>query len=523
MNHQDDESPIQKITSSDPGRQEARYCGTGFKIFQEDDISWFLTCRHVLEEVGGKDKAIVGNREVFDIKSLDKPSPVDLAVLKVKGFNNAGSLKLSPYAVPGDSVVIDGFYLYDFRHKVFKNERISATLVQQEGFSAQGTSERVGGWSLECKENLKKGYSGSPVINIKTGRVTGVVTYKEEGKIGVAIGIDSLEKLLDNMPVELEAALKIAASDPDATDTRAKECDRDRQAVDFQRLIPEECNDLFCENLLKNFAELFPENCSEDMCHSLPRFFIIYGDRKECHKSLIQRFQNTVLLKYAKKRFPASTKLVPDFTVSLPLENCDIYIKNKQPMLLQIIQGRHFLSEMSSNTFLLNDFCVYLSSTYKVVILIHHIDASRWTRKTLKFLQWYITEYWNTLPEGSPCFYNFFNIEYDTVEGGFWKRLFSADWWTSRRVRRQLNRFGRTVAKKRLCVLLEELKPVNRGDVSKWLMQYDFYYQNNVELLNKLEQIFGTKNSLEMHKIEPCLKDVADEESRKKLINEGVL
>ena len=519
---QDNESPIQKITSSDPMYQQYQNCGTGFKIYQDGDISWFLTCRHVLKDVGGEKKALLGGMKVSFARVRDESSPVDLAVLGVKGFDKVSPLKLSPYAVVGDSVVIDGFYLYDVQRKVFKNERISAILAQRDGFSTQETAERVKGWSLECKEALKKGYSGSPVIDVKTRRAVGVVTYKEEGKTGAAICIDALEKVIDKMPIELKAALKVPLADPDATDTKAKECDRDKQAIDFTRLIPDECNDMICQNLLKDFAGLL-RNCSNCICHSFPRFFFILGDRKECHTSLIQRFQNTILYKHARKKFPENTKLVPDFSVRLPLLNCDIYMKNKQPMLLNIMPGRHFPAE-SCNTFLLPDFCTFLSSHYnKVVILIHHIDASRWTRKTQKFIRWYITDYWDSLPKEGPCFYNFFNIEYDSVEGGFWKRLFSVDWWTALLVRERLRRFGKKVAKKRLFIFLEELKPVDRADVSSWLRQYELYSQDAVQLGNKLEEIFDNKTRLEMIKVEPALKDIADEESRKKLINQGVL
>jgi len=519
---QDNASPIQKITSSDPKLQQYQNCGTGFKIYQDADISWFLTCRHVLEDVGGEGKALVGGMKVSFAKVRDKSSPVDLAVLGVKGFDKVSPLKLSPYAVPGDSVVIDGFYLYDVQRKVFKNERISAILAQQDVFSGQETAERVKVWSLECKGVLKKGYSGSPVIDVETRRAVGVATYKEEGKTGAAIGIDALEQVIDNIPIELESALKVPVADPDATDTKAKECDRDKQAVDFTRLIPQQCNDMICQNLLKDFACLL-KNCSNCICHKFPRFFFLLGDRKECHTSLIQRFQHTILYKHARKKFPENTKLVPDFSVRLPLVNCDIYMKNKQPMLLNIMPGRHFPAE-TSNTFLLNDFCTFLSSHYnKVVILIHHIDASRWTRKTQRFIRWYITDYWDSLPKDSPCFYNFFNIEYDTVEGGFWKRLFSMDWWTAWLVRERLRKFGKKIAQKRLCGLLEELKPVDKGDVANWLRQYELYSQDDVQLVNKLNQIFDNKKSLEMSKVEPALKDVADEESRKKLINQGVV
>jgi Uncharacterized conserved protein len=66
---------------------------------------------------------------------------------------------------------------------------------------------------LEIKKGrLRSGYSGSPVIDINTGLVVGIVTHKVdvdgEGRFGRAISIEALEKIWSEIPNEVSKQIE---------------------------------------------------------------------------------------------------------------------------------------------------------------------------------------------------------------------------------------------------------------------------------------------------------------------------
>ncbi|HLC14625.1 MAG TPA: hypothetical protein VJL89_00150 [Thermodesulfovibrionia bacterium] len=62
-------SAVFQITSLDSAKT-AHDFGTGFLIYQDKDSAWFVTCRHVVEAVGGWQRAQVGDMKVVDVRIL---------------------------------------------------------------------------------------------------------------------------------------------------------------------------------------------------------------------------------------------------------------------------------------------------------------------------------------------------------------------------------------------------------------------------------------------------------------------
>ncbi|HLC14899.1 MAG TPA: trypsin-like peptidase domain-containing protein [Thermodesulfovibrionia bacterium] len=510
-------SAVFQITSLDTAKS-AHDFGTGFLIYQDKDSAWFVTCRHVVETVGGWQKALVGNMEVVDVRMLDKQSPYDLAVLKVSRCSHeagdaseeksqAGDrhkvspLKLARYAAPGTAVLIDGFSVFDQKEKSYRRQEISARLVKLDKVSVRGSAEQVNVWDLDFTGSLQRGYSGSPVIDTKTCDVVGVISNREGEQKGVAVCIEALDRVWHDMPSELKDLPRDEQNLHDG-DIKAKTCDRDKQIDDFRSLIPEKCPDSECR-LLKDFKKLFPEKCTEK-CHNLPRFYFIHGDLGECPFSLIERIQKTFLQEYILEKYK-STKLVQDFEVQLPLteKNYDRYQQR-----LQKLMSKEIAPALTDKEHFLNELCSKLE-IHKAVVIKHHIHASKWHSSVTKLIKRYLAEYWAALPENAPGFHIFFAVEYQKAVSGF--KLFNLNWWRKLWVKDQIKHICKSVRAKSLCVVLEEIKPVDTADVSDWLRHY---YQD-VERYDKLKVIFGDMERLPMAKVEGALQDIINQIDRK--------
>ena len=60
---------------------------------------------------------------------------------------------------------------------------------------------------------MEGGYSGAPVVDLKTGFVVGVTTHmegqnEERGKVGRAISIEALEKIWSDIPLTISQQLE---------------------------------------------------------------------------------------------------------------------------------------------------------------------------------------------------------------------------------------------------------------------------------------------------------------------------
>ena len=95
--------------SSDP---ENSTFGTGFVIHQDlmDQRSYFLTCAHVVRDLGGKEKACIKGKPAILVAFGDSEGMgVDLAVLCVEELLELPSLTLQTGAQEGDAFSATGF------------------------------------------------------------------------------------------------------------------------------------------------------------------------------------------------------------------------------------------------------------------------------------------------------------------------------------------------------------------------------------------------------------------------------
>jgi hypothetical protein len=172
----------------------------------ESQAVYFLTCRHVVDNVGGQDQVLVGNHRAELVSGTDDDLP-DLAVLRVENLREVPILWLDATAAMGSRVSVLGFQLFTTEglHLI---RPLQGQLGAQVGVLPKGIAGRVVAWDLTINGDydLEHGYSGGPVIDEQSGCVVAVANYRVGGKKGVAISIEAVEEV---WPGAMERAQKV--------------------------------------------------------------------------------------------------------------------------------------------------------------------------------------------------------------------------------------------------------------------------------------------------------------------------
>ncbi|NEQ41018.1 MAG: trypsin-like peptidase domain-containing protein [Okeania sp. SIO3I5] len=198
------EESIVLITSSYD--KKANVIGTGFAFHREEDITYLLTCAHVVEDMGGKNNVLVNNI-LAEIVAIGDIRGFDLAVLQVRKLDHIPLLKLTIFSsqIEKDlNIKIWGNYLYGEEKKILF-QPVEGIIEMSKKIKVIQSGEKVTFWKLQIQEGrLQKGYSGSPVIDSETGLVLGVTTNMEDknGEQGTAISIAALRKIWPKIPLE---------------------------------------------------------------------------------------------------------------------------------------------------------------------------------------------------------------------------------------------------------------------------------------------------------------------------------
>lgn len=184
------------ITGSD-----SRRIGTGFAIHQDEQKNtYLLTCRHVVEDVGGEDSLKIDRKSVKVVAS-DSRDGFDLAVLCVNENMAAQPLELRKKRRV-KHISVTGWYFHGNQPII---ESIDGTLVKKVGIKSDRFG-RTDAWHLKINDDntLEPGYSGAPVIDVKNKAVIGIVNSRRgEGKKGLVISIEALNEVWKEMPSNL--------------------------------------------------------------------------------------------------------------------------------------------------------------------------------------------------------------------------------------------------------------------------------------------------------------------------------
>ncbi|NEP90316.1 MAG: SUMF1/EgtB/PvdO family nonheme iron enzyme [Okeania sp. SIO2C2] len=196
------EESIVLITSASDNSFKADVIGTGFAFYREDNYTYLLTCAHVVEDVGGEENVLVNSIRAKVLATGDVKG-FDLAVLGVEKLNVPLFQLISLSETKNRKFQTAGHFLYGEEKKILL-ETVGGTFGKKR--LARQNDERVAVWNLlvDEGERLRKGYSGSPVVDCETGYVLGVATNMEkDGAEGLAISVEALQKIWPQIPLAI--------------------------------------------------------------------------------------------------------------------------------------------------------------------------------------------------------------------------------------------------------------------------------------------------------------------------------
>jgi branched-chain amino acid transport system substrate-binding protein len=199
------------IKSSDPNNP---HFGTGFLIHEDSQGTYILTCRHVIDDIGGPNQIRVQFTRASEGESVRKYSEVlaqqkacgdeddiDLAVLYIEGLQNLPLLRLRVAEnEKNESFRIAGFSQFAQNTKEFRVLQGIFVRSQQ-----MGKNHFINAWDVRITEDghqIESGNSGSPVVD-KNNYVTAVVIARTPHSIGRVISIEALETIWSDMPLDL--------------------------------------------------------------------------------------------------------------------------------------------------------------------------------------------------------------------------------------------------------------------------------------------------------------------------------
>lgn len=169
--------------------------GTGFVIHSDEGGSYILTCHHVLGNFGE------AKIDEYKIDIIVKNEIYDLALLYVHGlYKQPLKLKeLEKHTNLNREVSIIGYR--QFKHKEFRQDERKSKILDKGEHKYDTTSFNV--WEIMAEKNheIRRGYSGSPLI--LDNHVIGVVTSRETAERGFATAIQCLAEVWKEMPSDL--------------------------------------------------------------------------------------------------------------------------------------------------------------------------------------------------------------------------------------------------------------------------------------------------------------------------------
>lgn len=173
--------------------------GTAFAIHKDERGTYFLTCMHVIRDLGGVEKVRLSGKSVM-LVAAGSTDETDLAVVRVEGPSSL-PLKLSRFGSKDRGCTVSGFKRVTPKNYLYK--RLQAQLGEEAPLMSGGGSGFTEAWEVNIHDDdrLEKGFSGGPVVHTQQQGVVGVISLREgDGTRGLAISVKMLEKIWPDMP-----------------------------------------------------------------------------------------------------------------------------------------------------------------------------------------------------------------------------------------------------------------------------------------------------------------------------------
>lgn len=206
------------ITSADPDTDSF---GTGFILRRQEGVVHVVTCAHVLEEVGGSERVLVSGIRPRRCVS-GRPKGIDLALLEVEGLEGGEPQTLQVLEAAGSEghpFSLVGCWEYAKGQSPVVRE-LRGRLGKASELPLADPQGAITIWDIHIEDGddkLKKGCSGSPIIDQTLGSVIAIATHRlAEGEKGYALSVDALRPLLLEEGLgELPPPLCAASPPPD--------------------------------------------------------------------------------------------------------------------------------------------------------------------------------------------------------------------------------------------------------------------------------------------------------------------
>jgi hypothetical protein len=150
---------------------------------------------------------------------------------------------------------------------------------------------------------------------------------------------------------------------------------------------------------------------------------------------------------------------------------------------------------------------------HEVLMIVHDILATHWDAHAEGFLEWYLAEFWSSVPCGEdlPVFVIFLNLKYPARIDGV--RRLRWQFIRKRRIIKAMARIEKTEICR--CLRFDELKDVTKHHIDAWLVKHGIDLSEGVKQ-KKIDEIFKGKDRVAMVNIEEWLESIIDEIDRKR-------
>ncbi|GAK56720.1 GUN4-like protein [Candidatus Vecturithrix granuli] len=195
-----DERLMEPVVLIESNKEGEKAFGTGFIIHQHEKDTYVVTCRHVVDSVGGDDHVKISGK-IAIVVDYSNAKDLDLAILKITGYKKIENIySLIKGGTRKLKIRIIGYK--EYVHESSKCLPLEGTLIVNFNLKPKDSTKHYPAWDLKIDQMeeedyyLAPGYSGSPVIDAKTNEILGIVNTRErQRKTGQAISIWNLVEL----------------------------------------------------------------------------------------------------------------------------------------------------------------------------------------------------------------------------------------------------------------------------------------------------------------------------------------
>jgi len=297
------------------------------------------------------------------------------------------------------------------------------------------------------------------------------------------------------------------------------------------RLIPNTCDRTVQEG---KFRKSFTSNIKERP--ETQQIYLLPGEERECHDSLVERLMFTVIEKYAARKLGEQNAAVISWKLEWPHE--DDLILREQQLKYQLFDKVDPFYSNDKEDYSAPAFCSLLSSSSlsPFVIIQHNIHERTWSQKTRTLIRRYLS-FWDEVKTtaSTPHFVLFLNVIYPSIRGGSGQAL----WLKAKRLCQKLKRKIIGYQLRRVIrlpqdglqpvpgdvgcsrIILQELQCVKRDEVMSWFRDYNIGddYGTREEWCNQIFRVGDNElsNCKNMADIERALRKIHQQVRGKQL------